>query len=189
MSAIQWQTVQRALQSWIVTGTGLAGSHVIWTGQNGDVPSGVYCELRLTVLPRFGRDWIDHAVVGGDYVASLRGPRRAVFTVQCFQSAGGTSLGDESVMAVLDNAMSAYALESVTTALVAAGIGVSSIDAIQGTDGVLNSVRNEQRAVVAVHINLVSEIVETTAGQGWISNVNADGESDLAPVSIDVSDT
>ncbi len=189
MSAIAWTTVQNALHAWIVAGSGLDSDHVIWTGQNGPRPDEMFCELRLTLLPRLGRDWIDHAVESGNYVSRLRGPRRAIFTVQCFQGTSSPAVGETSCLAVLDDAMSAFALESITAALVVAGVGVSSIEAAQVTDQTLNTARNEQRAFVTAQINLTSEITETVIGQGWISNVNGEGESDLLPVSIEVSDT
>ncbi len=58
-SAIKWSTVEDAIWAWIVAGSGLAGDHVTWAQQTAPRPSGEFISMRLTVLSRSGRDWLD----------------------------------------------------------------------------------------------------------------------------------
>ena len=88
MTAIPWTAAKAALQRGFRIGSGLAGDHVIWAGQNKRVPSGTFIELRLTVMPRRGHDWKDRydnpsPSAGAEVVQYTRGPREAVLHVQC----------------------------------------------------------------------------------------------------------
>ena len=275
MSAIPWATVEDAIWTWIVAGSGLAGDHVTWAQQTAPRPAGAFISLRLTMLDRKGRDFFErtdnivavasqtitavstvantltipaHGLVtgqgplvlggtpplplalatnywaivvdantikvaatfpsaiaatptaialtstgtlptlagplsvlpGAEVLQKLRGPRRAMLTLQCFAGAptGGAPTGPTSPAAVLHDAISSYALESRTNALIAAGIGVGTFEHIMSIDGIVNTTRFEPRAIGTVFLHLASEIVETST---YIQTVNATG---LAPVTI-----
>lgn len=176
MSAIAWTVAKAAIQRWIRIGSGLAGDHVIWAGQNRKVPNGMFIEMRLSVLPRRGRDWHDRydnptPTAGAEVLQYTRGPREATLSVQCH--AGLPTPGNDAVLVdmVLNDALSAHALESVTdgvSGLVAAGVGVGAIDGARAfeleVDGVL-----EIRAIAVAHLHLASELVETST---YIQTVN-----------------
>lgn len=196
MSAIPWTTVRDALQSWIALGSGLAGDHVVWSGQrdsNGDPmqrPTGQYISLRLTVIAQRGQDWRDYVLVGSQFTEKLRGPRYATLTAQCFQGSpvGGNEVDATSAMAVLHDALSAHRRDDINVALVAAGVGVTGFDPIQTTDAIIQSAKSEARALATVRLALASEIsYDYPVNTGWIQFVNADGGSDLSSVHVHVS--
>lgn len=56
---ISWTAVQKALQDWVVLGSGLNDDHVIWEQQSGPTPTGVYCTLKIIGIRIIGRDWTD----------------------------------------------------------------------------------------------------------------------------------
>lgn len=188
MSAIPWATVRDGIQSWIATGSGLAGDHVVWSGQrdaDGNLmprPTGMYILLRLTLLSWDGlSDWDTYEYNAGTntFTQHLRGPRSAVLTVTCFQGAptGGTGQpSPSSTMAVLNDAMTASGLDTVSNVLVAAGVGVGDIDAINVAGGTINEAKFEERSIATVKIHLASSVDSVyPVGQGWIDVVNADG--------------
>lgn len=199
MSAIQWDTVRDALQAWITTGSGLAGDHVVWVGQrdtDGNPmprPLGQYIDLQLTLMQWNGfSDVRRYTYDTGSNTLTLKteGPRAAILTATCFQGAPTGGTGEPSptnAMAVLNDAMTAIGRDDVFDALVAAGVGVGSIDSIAVAGGTVNHARFEARAIVTVKIHLASSISQVfPVGQGWIQYVNADGvtATDLAPVHV-----
>ena len=57
---MNWVTVQKAIQNWLVAGSGLAANHVIWEGQNkAPPPVPPFIGLNLLTLGNRGRDWLD----------------------------------------------------------------------------------------------------------------------------------
>ena len=59
MSAIPWQTVEDALQAWIVAGSGLASDHVTWGGQTAPRPTGAFISMRRDGITGSDWDWND----------------------------------------------------------------------------------------------------------------------------------
>jgi hypothetical protein len=59
VSAIQFTTIEDAIQAWIVTGSGLASDHVIWTQQTAPRPSGMFIAMRLIGIDGADWDWYD----------------------------------------------------------------------------------------------------------------------------------
>jgi hypothetical protein len=184
VSAIQFPTIRDALHSWFVQGSGLDNAHVIWSGQldaNGNTmprPSGQYISLRLTVLLVKGSDWSDYDLTGGVFTQYVRGPRTAILTAQCFQGlpTGGKEIDTTMCALRLHDAYVASYLDPINDALVAAGVGISGISAIQTTDHVISHARNESRAIMTATLQLASEMTYSyPAGTGWIQFVNGDG--------------
>ncbi|MBA3841180.1 MAG: hypothetical protein H0X39_00915 [Actinobacteria bacterium] len=124
-------------------------------------------------------------VPGAEVTSKLRGPRQAILTLQCFAGAptGGGATGVTSPFAILNDAISSYALETREAALSAAGIGIGWVESIQSIDGVVNTVRFEPRAIATVHLHLASEIVETST---YIQIVNATDQIPAPPTSLTV---
>lgn len=193
MSAIAWSTIRNAIQAWIVTGSGLAGDHVVWRGQRDaggnpmPRPNGMYIELKLTLMRWNGAsDFRAYDYDAGSNTLTLhtRGPRTALLTATCYQgvpTGGKGEPSDTSCMAVLNDAMTATGLDVVFDALVAAGVGIGDVDALQIAGGVINEVKFEERAIVTVKLHLASQVSQVfPAGQGWIETVNGTGEGDLA---------
>jgi hypothetical protein len=60
MTAVQWTTIENAIQSWLVAGSGLAADHVIWDSP-ATPPSGQYISMRLSVIDQLGFDWVDRS--------------------------------------------------------------------------------------------------------------------------------
>ena len=101
---------------------------------------------------------------GQEIIQYTRGPRQARLHLQCFAGAptGGAPTGVTSPLAVLHDALSAHALESVNAILVTAGVGVAGWDPIRSVDGIVNTTRFEPRAMTTVRLHFASEIVETS---------------------------
>lgn len=200
MSAIQWATVRDAIQAWIVTGSGLAGDHVVWAGQrdaDGNLmprPSGMYILLHLTVFDwRATSDAKVYTFDAGSNTLTqhLRGPRVALLNATCYQGtpAGGTGQPSTTApMAVINDALTATGLDPVFDVLVAAGVGVGKVSAINVQGGAINNVKFEERAIATVQLHLASDVSYAyPAGTGWIDIVNASGNpGDLSTVSVHV---
>ena len=120
---------------------------------------------------------------GQEVTQYTRGPRQATLQLQCFAGAptGGLPTGTTSPVAILHDALSAHALESVNSILVNAGVGVAGWEPIQSIDGVVNTTRFEPRAITTVHLHLASELVETST---YIQTVNATDQIPTTPVVI-----
>lgn len=54
-----WTTIEDAIHAWIVAGTGLAASAVIWEAQAAPRPTGAYVSMRLGGMEARGVDWLD----------------------------------------------------------------------------------------------------------------------------------
>ena len=67
---MNWVTVQKAIQNWIVAGSGLAANKVVWEGQNqAPRPAPPFIGLNLLTLGTSGRDWanmVDNPLVVAD---------------------------------------------------------------------------------------------------------------------------
>lgn len=204
MSAIAWDTIRDAVQAWITTGSGLAGDHVIWSGQrdaSGNAmprPSGEYIELKLTLIAWSGfSDWRSYEYNAGTntFTDRLRGPRSLMLTATCYEGmpAGGTGHPSSThPMAILNDAMTSLGLDPVSDGLVAAGVGVGNVSAIDVPGGTFNNARFEARAIATVKLHVASEVSYAyPVGTGWIDIVNASGNSpgDLASVSVHVDGT
>src|SRR5262245_40193577 len=58
MSAVQWTTIENAIQAWMIAGSGLAADHVIWDSSAAP-PTGQYISMRFSVVDKLGFDWVD----------------------------------------------------------------------------------------------------------------------------------
>lgn len=59
MSAIEWENIQKAIQNWVVAGSGLAADHVIWMRQK--IPqraTNPYIELSVETIIPPSHDWV-----------------------------------------------------------------------------------------------------------------------------------
>lgn len=54
-----WADLQKAVQNWIVAGSGFDAAHVIWSDQAAPRPDVPWISIRLVSMPIIGRDWVD----------------------------------------------------------------------------------------------------------------------------------
>lgn len=184
MSAIAWTTIRDAVQTWIRTATGLAGDHVIWSGQSSKRLTGPFIELKLRLLVHRGLDWMVEEHDGGTpgvLTEKLRGPRSLSLSITAWQGAPAASAGSSvpantSPLAYIDDAITGARLRSVHEALVAAGVGVGTADIIDVQGETINDVQFEARAIANVKLHVVSEFSTVfPTGEGWIEIVNGSG--------------
>ena len=189
MSSIQWPAVRDALQSWVVTGSGFAGDHVIWYGQRDAAgnplprPSGPYISLMLKNIRWKGPADItryEYNAGSNTYTQVTNGPRLVDFVITCYQGVqvGMQGAPDVAPMAVLNDVMTMSGVGNVDDALVAAGIGIGDIDQLEVQGNPINNVQFEARAIGTVKLNLASEVrFDLPVGTGWIQFVNGDGNT------------
>ena len=159
---IAWVALEKAIQDFVVTTSGLGGASVIWADQNGPRPDAPYIDMEL-VLERIGRDWIDvddaaAPSSGAEIDLKVRGQRRLSIRLRCF---GATSVGVTSPKAILNDVVSKSLVPSVQDALVLAEIGMAEFSQIQNVTGVLNSTKLEPRAMLDITAFVASEVSET----------------------------
>lgn len=158
---ISWVALENAIHAWIVAGTQLAATQVLWAGQGGPQPAGVYAVLRLSELRRVGHDWRDVVEVvdpdpGEELEHHVRGPRTLNLSIQVF---GAPLVGASRGAALLERALTARALPSIAEALRAGGVGVGAVDVITELDGDRDG-QFESRALVDVTIHVAADLVE-----------------------------
>lgn len=161
---ISWTAVENAIQAWVVAGSGLVGSKVIWAQQNSPRPDGTYIALRVTYIRRLGLDWLDvldsdPVTPGAEIRQIARGVRECTLNIQCYN---GDPMGDNSATARLHSVVSYAKFPSLRNMLNAAGVGlahfesVNSIDGFTGVAGIF-----EPRSTLDCTFFLASEVVET----------------------------
>lgn len=190
MSAIAWTTVRDAIQGWVKGASGLAGDHVVWSGQSTARPAGLYIELKLRVMPHRGIDPVRYTHDGGSpgtLTQRIYAARALELQMTCYQGAPQTSAGS-SVPAtsswpvqVIDDVISSARLDPysdpyVATSLAAAGIGVGRVETLSLDGDVIEDVHFEARCIATVRLHVASEITYVyPTGTGWIEIVNAAG--------------
>lgn len=190
MSAVAWATVRDAIQGWVKNSSGLAGDHVIWSGQSTTRPAGPYVELKLRVLPHRGIDPVRYTHDGGSpgtLTQRIYAARALELQMTCWQGAPQTSAGS-SVPAtsswpvqIIDDVLCASRLDSysdpaVTTSLAAAGIGIGANEVVALDGDVIDDVYFEARCIATVRLHVASETTFVyPTGTGWIQIVNAAG--------------
>lgn len=151
-----WSTaMEDAVHAWIVSGSGLAADHVIWSDR-GPLPSGPYISMRLLSIESVSRDAIRSATDGDDIVHSLSGPRQATLELTAFSAA---AVGPEQGVVILDRVFAARELPSVSLLLRAANLGVGR----RGRTRLFSGTRSgmfDPRAIVEIQLHTTSEISE-----------------------------
>lgn len=105
-------------------------------------------------------DTADTEKAGAEIRHVVRGPRRAVLTLQAFGGLAGTGHGVASPTAMLTAVLAAHRLPTVNAALTAAGIGVGSREPVRTLDGLLTSAVSEARATTMITLHLTAEVSE-----------------------------
>lgn len=53
-----WTAIEDAIHAWVVAGTGLPGTSVLWENQGAPRPAGAFVSMRLSSIEARGHDWI-----------------------------------------------------------------------------------------------------------------------------------
>jgi hypothetical protein len=161
---MNWTTIENAIHAWVVTGSGLAATQVIWEGQDGPMPEGAFITLRFAGLERTGSDWLDvdnnpTPTPGAEIIFRARGGRRANLTVTAYP---GNATGALASIGRLESVIASRRLPSVADPLSSGGLGVLGFGAIRSLDGfVSGGIDFEPRASVEINLYLTSQISET----------------------------
>lgn len=163
MSAMQMNTLEDAIYTWVRVGSGLAAENVNWAAQNQRSPVGAHITLRMRAIRPVGNDWVDvednpTPSAGAEVLYKVRGMRRVTLTIACF---GESPIGAAGPLAIVNDVLTALALPSRSAALAGAGVGISSIAEVLALDGVEGSTTFEPRAQVDVFFYATAELVET----------------------------
>lgn len=156
------ETVEAAaIRAWVIAGSQLDPSRVLWADQNVGRREAPYIVLNLIDVESDGLDWVYYTRTGPTTAtATTTGTRSAALSIQCFAA---SALGVNSARKLLERVVSARSLPTVAAALEAARVGVGDIGRIQSAGGVNNFATFEPRAVMTVGLHLVAtELTEAT---------------------------
>jgi hypothetical protein len=154
-----WAAVRGAIRQWIISGSGLSGDHVIWTGQQHRIPDSMYIALRLAEIDPLGHDVI--SVDGSTtLIEHAIGHREAQLTITCYSAIDETD--STRAVLVLDAVRSAARLSAVADVLQAANVGINVLTPARAIGAGVTSTKFDSRAELVVLLNLVSEA--TAAG-------------------------
>ncbi len=158
-----WSTVESGIHAWVVAGSGLAASQVIWDDQDSPRPDGVYISMQANVQT-LALGWVDvedadPSSPGAEINQIHRTQKRLTVQLQCF---GGSHRGLTSSRAILDNVLDYSGLPSQIAAFKAMGWGPAELGPVQNISGVLGGATFEPRAVAQIIGYVVGEVAETS---------------------------
>lgn len=183
MAVPTWEQTQAAIQAWIVAGSGLAADRVRWSGQGGNIPTGVPW-ISITVLADqpTGSPWVDvedatSPTAGAEIVHVARSQHAGTLSIQMFNAA---AVGSSSGIAVLRRLRAAARLPTVRAALEAGGVGLGSFTAARNVPALQNATYFEPRGVIECRIHTVCEIRPDDGGEAgtYIETVEIEGAVD-----------
>ena len=175
---MNWTTIQNAIHAWFVSATGLAGANVCWSRQDAPRPTSTWISI-LASLETVGQGMLhiedaDAPSAGAEIEHTVRGVRRIVLSVQCFD---GAAIGSGMPMSLLEQVIAKVQLPSIETALDTAGVAFHSATAIQAFGDVAGS-HVEPRAVTTITLGATSEYTETDT---YIESAEITGDSPAIP--------
>lgn len=122
----------------------------------------------------------DTVRAGAEVTYVSRSVKRMLLTLECYTS---DAVGMGMAQAVLSRIQARSALPSLMAILDGANIGLSVIDRVRSVNGHQSVILFEPRAIMEIHLNLVSEESETGTA---ISTVQGQGLGDISTVVLDV---
>jgi hypothetical protein len=178
--ALDYGALEKALEAWLVVGTGLSYERILNRDAKKPQPAMPYVEYKLPAAnPSDGRDELRtsydaSAALGAEVVYATRGNRYAVVNVKVTTKAAIGNVDDfgrYTARQYIEGAINALALPPVRTALRDAGL--SFVDVLNVTDlsdrsGPLGA----GRASADVRFRCVDS---STASTGYIATVNPTG--------------
>lgn len=151
--------VEDAIYDWVVAGSQLAPTQVIWGGEatgGGPVPAGTYISMRFLSTDRVSSDWVRTVEVGGQIVHHVRGTRHPTLELTCF---AGARYGAGRAQRVLDRVLTAILLPTVAARLRAGNVGIGKRGTIRVQAGTRSGMF-DPRASVEIGLHLEVDIAE-----------------------------
>lgn len=166
---IDWPTIETAIRSWVIAGSGLDPSKVFFAGQGSTRPLAPFITIQVVDVKPLGRDWTDTddnptPTPGNEIITTVRGERECTLQLQCFGTSGGPgsqAFGASSCRALIERVFTACNLPSNAVALDDAGVGIGYFNTVQAMGAIINSTTWEPRAVGTMMFYLASEMSET----------------------------
>lgn len=182
-AAISWETVENAIQAWVVAISGLPGRRCIWTYQGGKMPSPPYITLQIDGVRGIGQPWKkrEYDAATDELVIKVTQHQTALLTLQYFADNAGTpgTTGREPISTLTDvmAGMDLYEYE-----IDEAGAGVGEASPVQyvapSGNGILSA---RSIATVVLHLQAELERRENYVAR-WHTTVQA---KDSAGATID----
>jgi hypothetical protein len=177
--AIDWTSIENALQAWLVAQAGLSATQVLWAKQGGAIQrQRPYATLRFSSINSVtwddgGKLTTDLARPAGQEVAQTTASQKEMkLHVECFTS---ESVGGAQAFARLSAAQSSLLRETVRDALRAGGVVVVDTENVTDMGGVLGALF-EGRAALEVQLRTADVVTDYF---GYIAT--APVASDLEP--------
>lgn len=151
-------TAEDAIQAWVVTGSGLASDHVIWTGDgpSGPQPAGAYISMRITDDDTASDDWMTPRRNGSAIEYRVRSHHMATIELTCN---AGASYGSGRAGMILRRVIAASSFPSVIEAMKVGGVGIGPVSKIRLIPGVRSGLL-APKAMVTVGVHMMLDIVE-----------------------------
>lgn len=164
---VAWNsTVESAIHAWVVAGSGLAASQVIWAGQNGPRPAAPMIEMRCLVVGKSSQDWLDtddnYIAIDDDVVESVdAGTNRLTLTAHDYGTGDGpvrltttgTAPGGLAIATdywTIDDGANVIRL-ATTHARAVLGTAVDVTDAGTGTHTIVDTATTTRHGAEVVH--------------------------------------
>lgn len=160
--AIDVDAIERALQAWVVAGSGLDGAHVAWSDTGRGIPTKPYISLNMIGdspigLAELGVEDAANPQQGAEINQTIRQPSQATLSIQCYQTTNDAT-GRRRALAILKNVALHRYVPAIADALAEAGVGVAQISSARSAGAMINSANWEPRCVMEVQINLIGQI-------------------------------
>ncbi len=165
-----WSDVEDAIRQWVIAGSGLSASKVIFADQNGRAPSGTVITIKLGDPIPVGQDCIESLTdldrdAGEEIEHRTMGVREFAVTLQAFTA---DTSGSGTARAWLSKIQAALRLPSISATLHGVGISAFDIGRIQVVNQVVEA-DFEGRAILEVRFYANESVSEF---DGYISQVN-----------------
>lgn len=176
---IDWTTTKKAIHDWVAAGTQVSASLISWAGQRKvqQPATGVWVSLRIKDDYERGHGWTtitERTSPAAGQELEYKAASMSVVTLEV--SAKKPDATDSlEMVAVLRRLRAARSLPTQRSLLLNANIGLSSVDRIRSTDGIIQSTLIEARAMMDVRLNLSSELLQYIT---YIETVEISGEVD-----------
>lgn len=181
--------IERAIQAWVVAGSGILGPQVTWSDQGGGAPGSPYISLALIGDDEVGtaellsRDAADPQP-GAEIEHVVRDSRTATLSITCFQTRDG-SVGPRRALAILADIRAARHLPDIADALRDAGVGVARFSRARSVGANINAATFQPRCVMEVTINLRGELAAPATYIQAVDITDAENEVSRVPQPTD----
>jgi hypothetical protein len=147
-----------AIYQWVLTGSGLPASQIIWAsaGNGGPSPTGLYISMRVIDVDQVSDDWLIPRREGGGIVHHVRGTRHPMLELRCF---AGESTGARRAELVLARVMASVMLPSVAKALRIGQVGVGTSGKVRVMPGSRSGMW-DPLALVEVQLHITIDVSE-----------------------------